>query len=273
MCQSAAIIGFTIARSDWEGLLEGRRRSSADVALVMPLQDSDSGGSGAFLALASDERRYWIKPLNNCQGERVPITEQIVGRVGALIGAPTCEVRTVAIPPELTGWCFRGNHPLEPGIAHGSLHVDDCVETRTLEFRSQDDNRRRHCFILALHDWCWGGDGQWLRVERDDQRYYSHDHGWYLPPEGAVWSSTELERLVDEPRELPDSGQDFGIWAAAEVANQLEAVNRNRLIEVLEAIPDEWPVSDEELEAVGFFLERRARTVADRIRTRLGVPT
>ncbi len=239
--------------------------------MVAPLQDSPAGGSGSFLALADDGRRYWIKPLNNLQGERVPTTEQIVGRAGAIIGAPTCEVRTVAIPPELAGWRFRTTGDLRAGIAHGSLHVEDCVELHTLEYRSQDDNQLRHCFILALYDWCWGGDPQWLRVELDDQRYYSHDHGWYLPPEGQSWDAAELECLVDEPRPLPDSDAGFGLLAPADVATRLETVAHDDLVAALCSIPVSWPVADEELESVGFFLERRAPQVASRLRQRLGV--
>jgi hypothetical protein len=65
------------------------------VAAVMPLRPSTAGGSGSFLVLADDGRRYWCKSLNNFQGPRIPITEQIVGRLAALIGAPVCELQLV----------------------------------------------------------------------------------------------------------------------------------------------------------------------------------
>lgn len=259
-----------ITRDSWSGLICGKRQSRADVSLTAPLGDSSIGGSGSFLALAEDGQRYWVKPLNNYQGERVPITEQIIGRVGAIIDVPTCRVRTVRIGSDLAGWRFRADREISPGIAHGSLHVEDCVETRALEFRAHDDNRHRHCAILALHDWCWGSDAQWLRVERDHERYYSHDHGWYLLPDGPHWTATELERVVDEPHDLADSGLDFGLVAPVDVATLLTRVTRAQLVEALITIPADWPVADEELESVGFFLERRAPQVAARLRTRLG---
>lgn len=232
-----------------------------------------NGGSGAFLARASDDRRYWVKPLNNYQGERVPITEQLVGRAGALIAAPTCEVRTLLIPGDLVGWQFRSAQSLVEGIAHGSLHVDDCVDTREFEYRALDDNRRRHCLFMALYDWCWGGDAQWLRVEGKDFRYYSHDHGWYLPPEGPGWDSANLEQAVDDTHEFPDPGTGFNLFNGQEAATNFANVSREGLIKVLASIPSSWPVTNEELESVGYFLERRAPQVAERIQRRLGGTT
>ena len=260
-------------RDAWRGAIAGRRPESADVRLVAPLRESASGGSGAFLSLADDGRHYWIKPLNNHQGPRVPITEQIVGRVGELIGAPSCEVRTVAIPPEAAGWQFRADRALEDGIAHGSVEVEDAVETRSLEYRSHDDNRHRHCAFSALFDWCWGGDAQWLRVPSDDHRYYSHDHGWYLPPEGPTWSSADLEQFADVPREFESVNEGFDLVTPVVVAERLDNVTHSQLADALASIPWIWPVSDEELEAVGYFLARRAPQVATRLRQRFGGST
>ena len=88
-----------LTRGEWVSLLEGWRRVDAERYVIAPLLKSSVGGSGAFLGHADDQRRYWIKPLlNSDQGTRVPITEQIVGRVGALIGAATGEVVLLPYP-------------------------------------------------------------------------------------------------------------------------------------------------------------------------------
>jgi hypothetical protein len=58
----------------------------------MPLRASPAGASGSFLVVGEDGRRYWCKSLNNFQGPRVAVTEQIVGRLAGLIGAPACEL-------------------------------------------------------------------------------------------------------------------------------------------------------------------------------------
>lgn len=257
-----------IQRADWNGLLNGQRATTAEVALKAALQQSRTGGSGAFLGLADDGQRYWIKPLNNAQGERVPITEQIVGRIGNLLGAPTCENRTIAISEEFAGWEFRPGRTLEPGIAHASLHVEHAIFTRALNHRADDDNSRRYAFLFALYDWCWGGDVQGLLAAKDENRFYSHDHGWYLPPEGKTWTVADLDANADVPHELPTNPNGIGASVAEEVAASLEAAKRSALQKALAGIPSVWPVNDDELEGVGFFLEKRAPIVAQRIRQR-----
>ena len=52
-------------RASWNGKLTGRRTNNADFDLISPLRQSSAGGSGAFLALANDGRRYWVKPPNS----------------------------------------------------------------------------------------------------------------------------------------------------------------------------------------------------------------
>ena len=91
----------------WRGMLDTRSDSDEVLLIEQPLKPSVDGGSGVFLARASDGRRWWVKPRNNLQGAKVIVTEFLVGSVGSLIGAPTCEVSIVRIPEEIAGWEFR----------------------------------------------------------------------------------------------------------------------------------------------------------------------
>jgi hypothetical protein len=50
------------------------------------------------------------------------------------------------------------------------------------------------------------------------------------------------------------------------VANALDTIKRESLVEALRSIPASWPVSDEDLEALGWFLEYRAPAVASWVR-------
>jgi len=212
-----------------------------------------------------------VKTLNNTQDKpRILVTEQVVGRVGKILGGPTCDVRTIQIPQDLAGWEFRPGRPLTPGIAHASLAIDLVVETRNLSHREDDENAQRHVHILAIHDWCWADDAQWLIAEADRHRFYSHDHGWYLPPGGGNWTADTVVQMVDQPHELGDSGQGLDMGAVDVIVARLEAVTRDELVTCLAEIPQEWPVTDTELEAVGYFLERRAPQVAQRLRQRFG---
>lgn len=263
---------MTAELQDWQGLVRDRIDPSTTLVVELPLGSSPRGGSGTFLARASDRQRWWIKPLNNLQGPRVIVTESIIGRAGMLIDAPVCEVAVVRIPEELVGWEFRPNAQLEAGLAHASLAVEDASEVSQLEYRERDDNRQRHAGVFALYDWCWGGDDQWLHCETDDRKLYSHDHGMYLPG-GPAWDEASLSAHVDAPHPPAYASSGLDPEALADFADRLDTITRDDLVALMSAVPASWPVSDRELEAVGFFLERRASAVAARLRAlKGGVP-
>jgi hypothetical protein len=249
----------------WRGLVSQRVDPTDALAIEQPLVPSPSGGSGTFLAVTSDRQRWWVKPQNNLQGPRVIVAENVVGRVGALIGAPVCEVAVVIIPEELVGWEFRPGAKLEAGLAHASLAVSDAQELRQLEYRDRDDNHRRHAGVFALYDWCWGADDQWLHCESDDRKLYSHDHGMYLP-DGPAWSEASLLAQVDEAHPLGYTARGLDADALIGFADRIETISREEIAKIMSSVPASWPASDGELEALGFFLERRAPAVAARLR-------
>src|SRR6478672_7904713 len=95
-------------REAWTGALVERPSDQAIKLFVRtPIQPSTRGGSGTFLAEGSDGRKWWVKPPNHLQGGKVIVSEFVVAGAGALIEAPTCEVRAIAIPDEIVGWEFR----------------------------------------------------------------------------------------------------------------------------------------------------------------------
>lgn len=256
-----------LARPTWVGEFAGKRPAVAELVLTQPLQRSSRGGSGSFLGVANDGKRYWVKTLNNGQHPRVCVTEQIVGRIGLLIGAPTCPVRTIELPAEVTGWEFMRDKRLEVGIAHASGETPTAIETNQLDRRTDDDNSSRHAFILALYDLCWGGDCQWLVNVNAENAYWSHDHGWYLPPTGPTWTEAALSREIAQPHMHSDDGKNLSVDAVKYVSARLRELSKSDLVAALSTIPSTWPVTDSELEAVGHFVLSRATSVADRLKT------
>ncbi len=117
---------------------------------VAALKQSSSGGSGAFLVRSDDERRYWCKVLNNPQDPRVPINQQLVGRLGKWLGSAVCEASPVRIPSDLLGWEFRQGRKLEQGIAHGSRALEHAVETRQPGHTHEDENAERQTSLRVL---------------------------------------------------------------------------------------------------------------------------
>lgn len=258
---------------DWSGLVHGRTDDFDELYVVAPEATSTSPSyGGPFRAMASDNQTYFVKSLDTCipAGERSLAVEQIVARLGELIGAPICKTSLIRIPDALEGWApYPNRGRLRAGLAHASRALDHAEDVGpTLVARTKDDNSRRHVGVYALYDWCFGMDQQWLLDLDNDRTIYSHDHGLYFPPLGqAGWSRDELTSRVDEPRELPDPRDGLLSEETKRVALAVEQVSRDDLAGILHAVPASWPVSDAELEVLGWFLERRAAGVAERVRS------
>jgi len=258
-----------IQRDVWHGVLASVPPIPPAGRLRAPLRPSSQGATGAFLGLASDGRRYWVKVANNPVGKHVLVKEQIVGRAGALIGAPTCPVITVEIPDAVVGWEFRPGRTLERGVGHGSMHIEGGIDTRRLSRQTEDDNAARYTAFVALYDWCWGHDWQGVHVVQDEARFFCFDYDWYLPPGGQQWDGKCLLEYVDTPHPVPDAPV-LATAAALRIAERLEQVSRAELAHMLRHVPGEWGVPDRDLEDVGFYLERRAPQVAARLREEAG---
>lgn len=263
-----------MAQDPWAGSITGQRPADAALTMTAVLGPSQpTSGSRAF-PVSADGRRWYAKAPNNPQGGQILATEYIVSRVGDLISAPVCTVRPMTIPAAFNGFQVVSGPMLHPGIASASLEIPDAVEMRpTLEHRDKDDNARRHAGVFALFDWCWGDDQQWLQVETDEHRLHSHDHGYYLPPGGESWTKDTLVANVDVPHPLglPPDGLD--VAELERLANALNTIHMVDLQPILRSVPAAWPVTDDDLEELGRYLERRAPQVASRImdlRAKLG---
>lgn len=257
----------------WRGRLAGRRNTD-NLRDVVPLHtwvpgsSPGQGESQPRLAHAPNGLDYWVKVIGNPQHEMVPVNEQIVGRLGSLIGAPTCQVDLVNVTDAMAE--SIQDPGFKAGIAHGSLHVKTAThEVRTLSLRQRDDNATRHAAIVALVDWCFGFDHQWLVAGLSDQEFYSHDHGNFFPY-GYTWSENleSLPSVLHEPPRLPRRFSPVGLNPAEleRCAGFLEGIDPQLLVSVLSAVPQDWPVSNCELEHLGWFLEKRAPSSADRLR-------
>ena len=54
--------------------------------------------------------------------------------------------------------------------------------------------------------------------------------------------------------------------AVEQYADRMETVTADEIRGMLATVPRAWPVTQDELEALGWFLQRRARPVGDRLR-------
>ncbi len=256
--------------SGWSNVLKEKRPLEGEITLIEPLGSSNQSGAGAFLGLANNNLKYWIKTLNNKQGPKIPITEQIIGRIGKIIKAPTCDVKTVNLPNSIEEYELYSENFLQPGIAHGSLAISNNKSVFHLEHKNRGSNNLIYCYFYALYDLCWGANPHWLISLNDDFNYYSHDHGFYLPPSGPNWNISAIQYCLDEAHELPDKRHRFDQETIEKVVSCLFNITKESLIDALSAIPRSWPVTDHELEEVGLFIERRIPGVVKRLKNRVG---
>lgn len=253
---------------DWSGLARGRRDDSDGPYVRAIISSPNRSFASPFQVLASDGRRYFVKALGGCQefARGSLAIEYVVAEVGRLIGAPICENVLIRIPGDFADWPMPFGK-LQPGIAHASAAIEVAVEQRrALRHRMQDDNSRRQVGIYALYDWCFGDDAQWLHDVNNDRAIYSHDHGLYLPPHDGSVRADLLQLCADEPNALHDPPDGLDAQAIKSVSDALERIDRDALVKVVRGVPASWPVIDDDLEALGWFLEHRASAVAARLR-------
>jgi hypothetical protein len=253
-------------RSEWAGLVNGRA-SATELRLTAVLGGPKATASSPFMGLADDGQRWWIKSPQQ-QLAKALVTELVVGKLGELIGSPVCRVKTIRIGPELLPHELRPGLPLSEGVGTATLDLRGTVtQTSTLDRREEDDNSVRHAGIYALVDWCFGSDLQWLQLVEEDWKVFSHDHGWYLPPSGPEWGEADLISSVHTPIPIHgDSPSGLDAFELERLAKTLDGVDRAQIANVLNGVPSEMPVSDHELECLGWFLESRAPAVAMRLR-------
>jgi len=229
------------------------------------LRRAPCGGSAAFLVSASDGLRYWCKVINNPLHPKVPVNEQLVSRLGRLLGAATCDSDLVMIPEALAGWEFRKGYHLKPGWAHGSVALDIIGETRSVPAFLSRGNPKRYAGFYALYDWLVGSNPHWLVGMNEERFCSSHDHGEYFPG-GPGWTIESIESHGREPAELPFISGLLDPREVLRLARSLEAVTEATLQSIVASLPPEWPVTDDELRALLVFLLERRVAVAQRLR-------
>lgn len=253
----------------WRGRLAGRARPTATVTLRAPIKRAASSGAGAFLGLADDGEKYWLKVPGNQQGDVVLVNEVIVAELGRTLGAPVRPRVPVRIPAELArGWrLYPAPVRTESVIAHGSLHLEHAMDEDRLKHAARDDNPRRQARLLGLWDLCVGDDAQWLYDASHDLSVWSYDHGfWFTTGEGD-WDESVLARLIDLDGTWSDqTPRAIDGEALREFANDVERLDPNTLLAIMARVPVEWGAADHDLEAMAWFLHRRRLGTAARLR-------
>jgi hypothetical protein len=173
-------------------------------------------------------------------------------------------VALVLITEDHVGWDYANGRVLEKGLVPGTREIPGAHEIRGAPtHRDSDDNERRTVGAAALYDWCLGGDDQWIYESVADERLYGHDLGHWL---GGDWGANDPTAQLNTPKLLTGGWNGLDAGATIDFAIRLEGISRDSLRLVLSQVPTSWPVNDDQLERLGFFLEERAKEVARRLR-------
>ena len=155
---------------------------------------------------------------------------------------------------------------VQSGVAHATLDNPSVVEKKALpDHRGDDDNRRRHVGIFALVDLARGTDLQYLYDTSADHAILSHDHGLYACQTGQL-EVTSMMATVDDPGTSCGDPSGINGVEVGRLAGRLEALTESDILAIVNLIPPDWPVADEQLGTLGWFLHHRACGVAARLR-------
>lgn len=246
----------------WFDRISRSGRPATALSLVTPLGPSD-GGSGAFLGLASDSLRYWIKPANNPQGRKTLAAETIVASLGSAMGAPVRPISLISIPDGLAEWRYKDHYALTHEIAHASLDLGGAIVAEEWSYTSSDHNADRQAFIYALWDLCLGGDPQWLHDIEDDYSIWSFDHGFWFGGDGE-WDARSLLSIGERPWQYDLDLESMSSSALERAARAVRAISDVDILSAVSGVPVDWGVSNGDLAALALVVSTRRAGVASR---------
>jgi len=231
--------------------------SHRPVRAVTYIRKWEHADSEPALLMCDDGRAYVVKSfrVHGVSNGRVIINEQIVGRLGAKLGAPVGEVGFVDIPDELIAVEPDLAH-LSTGIAHGSLWIPDCTDREGLQYTTTAANRMRFALLAILYTWVGAKDQQFIYRKNVPPLVYSVDHGHFFP-RGPYWTITSLR--VDPLAELDATfaACRFSRVELVRARGALEQITYQAIAEAVAAPPDAWSISMQERIAMAEYVARR----------------
>lgn len=225
-----------------------------------------SGSGDPAVFDCGDEKRYFVK---GTQTRRAAVTDQIVGRVGMVIGAPVANVVLVNVPNVLTENepalydATDGGTVFEPGLGHGSEEIYRCEDRHDVMTYGHGENRDRFALLAVLYGLFQASDHQYLYERQAPRRAWSVDHGRFLPG-GHEWTRETLRAA--RPAELDETimyGADVSDARLRRAASSLRLLTDERIAQAVAAPPKCWGVSFLDRVALAMYLAtRRDRLLA-----------
>ncbi len=239
---------------DWTALIAAARLPLGQPLAAVTFHRVFGTASRPVLMTCDNGAEFVIKGMTH---DRTLVTEQIVGRLGRVIGAPVATVELVFVSPELVKAEPQLAH-VTPGLVHGSKWIADCTDRSGVEvkYANMSENRNRFALLSVLYSWVSAQDQQFIYEKAAPHLVWSVDHGHFFPG-GPRWS---VQSLTGVPPAVVD-----GTFAAcaltpieiAEAVEALRSVADHDIAAAVAAIPADWVFTAAEREAVARYLARR----------------
>ncbi|MBX3070856.1 MAG: hypothetical protein KF883_10190 [Thermomicrobiales bacterium] len=288
-----------LTSDDWESLIVeamDRRPEPPEIEYVAKKPSQPKTWMDPLRAALQDATTCWIKasrtgpPFSSLVDQlkaRSVVNEQIAGRLGELLGAPTPSVLIVRVSPnrvrqELNGRIWAGLH-------HASKHVESLLDreykaadTKKWRTTAPDANYPRFAALAVLYGWTsCAGDHQFHFEGTDKKRVWSIDNGMLLgngkvkvgdDPDSKWWPDWDLNSLSARPpasldqmiqRNVPFSNNDV-----RDVVSRLEMISPQQIASVVAAVPDDWYISCRERIGLAQYLHERRQTLVEQYLTK-----
>ncbi len=216
------------------------------------------GTSSNPVALICDDGHTYVvkaRQPNNATIGHVVVAEQVVARIGLLIGAPVPEVALVEVPALLVSAQPEMGH-MQPGVAHGSRFMADVTEQMALD-NTHAENRERFALLAVLYGWMAASDHQFVYNKTGPRLVHSVDHGHFFPG-GPNWtlasltqpSSAQLDSTITNACALTQEEKENAV-------RHLVKVKETDLARIVAIPPEDWGFVEAERIALLDYLTRR----------------
>lgn len=247
-------------RAKWRQLLERAISNPEDPLIVTAFRKGWNSSARPVFVRCIDKKDYVIKGQ---QAGRQIINEQIVARLGKIMGAPVAEARIVEISSDLIEIEPQFDY-LTPGTAHGTLFIKDCFDDRdVMKYREQIKNRSRFALLSVLYGWISAQDHQFIYHKTQPNLVYSVDHGAFFP-NGLQWTEDDLRTAPKAKIDsLLSSRCRLTEDELQEALEKLEMVTEDDIIRVVAVPPQEWRFTMEERVTMVEYLIRRQQELLE----------
>jgi hypothetical protein len=239
-----------MAVPDWRSLIEAaiKTRPSPIQAMTYGGMKWPTGSQPALLR-CSDQADYVVKGKQ--VGKQRLLAEQVVGALGAILGAPVPKMPLVDISADLIANENEIKY-MQAGIGHGCLYLADGVVQSWVNNQNVPENKDRHARIAVLYGWVEPVDKQLHYELSKKQLAWSVDHGQFNVLGGR---GTPYPDMVRDGRLSPED--------LAAVKPVLESIGPESIAKAVASPHESWGIHIEERISIAQHLEvKRVELVA-----------